>query len=240
MGGPHNDTPRTRNGAEIAPCGDLLVTLRNKGSGRHDLTPCFHWSEHEIVAAVDGAANYGLPSDRKRQPILRVLDPVRYLEPAQLHEVHTAGKLLLLRRMIAEHHSDREPSLRLAAWVLERDYQEGRRAVFHMPTNESRIKRMWRKCRPVASLWAAAIFLGKEELKVEELAADDLPEFLAVAEDFRRFGEGLIDRRTKKPALPEGETWRVPSELALPAKDLTMPALIGPGLAALADYKVSG
>ena len=70
---------------------------------------------------------------------------------------------------------------------------------------------------------------------------DSLPAFLALAENMRRFGEGLTTRARKegepKPILPPKETWKVPKGLALPEVGLRLPRLSERDVGELRGYR---
>jgi hypothetical protein len=79
----------------------------------------------------------------------------------------------------------------------------------------------WKKFRHVAHLWAARIIVVTDcrDLGVSctfPCSADDLPQFLAVAEVYRKEGEAARPTQSSKgTVLKAGETWRVAPEIEL-------------------------
>ena len=79
---------------------------------------------------------------------------------------------------------------------------------------------VWRTFWPVAHLWSAH-FVRQHNLVIDGQPTsspswlDDLPHFLAVAEQLRRDGETCHPRRSDQPILDPVKTWKAPSSLDL-------------------------
>lgn len=89
------------------------------------------------------------------------------------------------------------------------------------------VKKNWHIFRPVAHLWAAFFanhtlpHIRNEALEGHELMCVDLRWFLAIAEDYRHFGESEEWERSGRgrftaPLFYSEAMWRVPSTYALP------------------------
>ena len=99
------------------------------------------------------------------------------------------------------------------------------RAKFNLSVD--RVKNDWKDFRPVAHLWAAFFcsfmlpHINDKNLLGHEVMSSDLPHFLAVAEDYRRFGESWVSKRSGRGRytarlLDPGATWKVPASYGLP------------------------
>lgn len=101
------------------------------------------------------------------------------------------------------------------------------------------IRQYWTKYKSVSHLWAAYIMWGYAG-KVEEISPhrqSSLPVFLALAEDFRRFGESYISHGQTGSLLSKGETWRPPTDAPLYKLTFNIPPLTPPELEALKNYR---
>jgi hypothetical protein len=120
------------------------------------------------------------------------------------------------------------------------------RYVFIAPCTKSLRDNAWTPYKPVAHLWTAYNILSlpigegiEEELFPPGSWFQDKPafeEFLAIAEDFRNFGERHVPHGRAKASAERGpmplllpiETWRVPDHVILPHIDVSVPPISVP------------
>jgi hypothetical protein len=97
---------------------------------------------------------------------------------------------------------------------------------------------MWIKFHSVAHLWASARYWDGQQTFFSVSEKTNISwvkdpaarlQFLAIAEVFRRMGEDTYahgQRRRGRPLLDPHETWKVPSDLILPAATIELPEAI--------------
>jgi hypothetical protein len=158
-----------------------------------------------------------------------------------------AGEALILIRQLAEHgHGG---SIRTACEILAEAGKQRRLTMAGAPilVNATSLRdNAWSPYKPVAHLWTAHNILSLPTGKsFEEKSSptrswfEDRPafeEFLALAEDFRDFGEKHVPHgratasaeRGPMPTLLPTETWRVPDNVSLPPIDLSVPPISVP------------
>jgi hypothetical protein len=151
-----------------------------------------------------------------------------------------AGEALIIIRQMAEHGQG--GSVNKACDILAKAGRAGRLTGGHIEipfANSKSLRTMaWVPYRSVAHLWAAHnllwSFRWNETTDGERPSVSwyehpsDLERFLAIAEDFRRWGERYIPHARHKEheaILRPIETWRTPAETPLPAVCLTPPPL---------------
>ena len=106
------------------------------------------------------------------------------------------------------------------------------------------IQQAWSEYKPVVHLWAALLALLRREKSRSAFAVDallsffteSLPEFLAVAEYFLRFGADFHSRGQRKPLLTRSEVWHLPQGVSLPPFDITLPPLADQTIKILQEY----
>jgi hypothetical protein len=120
------------------------------------------------------------------------------------------------------------PSLRKARFLFEKNQQDKENRSFSIKYKISYpYKRKWKLFKPVSHLWASLkyiLILNKQAnnclLGGENYAyifeGEIFQQFLAIAEYFRAFGEGIISEKVKKPIFEKDEMWRVPANYLLP------------------------
>lgn len=191
----------------------------------------------------------------------------RALDPAKSHYIHTGkpftngalvGGVLFAVRQIAEHHLQHEVSVSKGIRIVTRDILNHRLKTLGgkmIAADERTVWDIWKHYQPSAHLWAAWQTLWRHIRSTAASETDfltcqagaplqDLPLFLAVAEDWRRFGESLTtranDERTgaKRSILPRAETWKVPAGWPLPVLTVRVPPLAPHALTNLEEYKV--
>jgi hypothetical protein len=193
------------------------------------------------------------PSVWEQQPTLTELYPlfhVRHLGGSQAEVFQrarevacrgsVAGEALIIIRQMAEHGQD--GSVNKACDILAKAGKAGRLTGGHtlIPYANSKALRAeaWVPYRSVAHLWAAHNLLwsfrwnetpdGERPRASWYENSSDLERFLALAEDFRQWGEGYIPHARHKevaPLLSPYETWRIPAETSVAKVCLTPPRL---------------
>jgi hypothetical protein len=143
-----------------------------------------------------------------------------------------AGDLLMMIASAAEYCPE-HASLARAVRVLCEDQAKGRTHEGRkVPASPRAVIAAWVRFKPVAHFCAA---LGLHTDLGEQSGIDPsdplkLPNFLAVADAFRMFGEQhhppagrFMSRPSESTTLDPETTWRLPSELRLPAIVLRVP-----------------
>jgi hypothetical protein len=109
------------------------------------------------------------------------------------------------------------------------------------PRHASDIRGMWSSCRPVAH-FCSAVTTFQRAIQSEQVTGslpDWLPEILAVARGFQRWGMSRVDPRSKQPLLMPGETWCVADDLELPEIPLSKQGLADEEIQAMKSYKAA-
>jgi hypothetical protein len=143
---------------------------------------------------------------------------------------HLAGDILIYLHQMIDAGNIKEPSINKAKSIVVTKYDKSKLFNGTVISLKKDKNTLWTKYKPVAHLWAAwHEFTGDSKPDLQAALSgfshnplsDDFPRFLAVAEYFRKFGEG-----TKTPRSHEGrnefvldanETWQVPNNYPLPA-----------------------
>ena len=175
--------------------------------------------------------------------LYRVLDYARdhYMRRGKrIEHGGMAGEILVTIRQIHEYHRQiraDEPSTSKSIVIVA-----ARRTI-----GTSILETAWRNFRSVAHLWAALVCGNLQARGVEfprefdPSYLDSLPVFLALAENMRRFGEGLTTRAREegkpKPILPPEQTWKVPEGFPLPEVGLRLPRLSERDVGELRGYR---
>lgn len=85
---------------------------------------------------------------------------------------------------------------------------------------------IWRRFKPVSAFWAALVHLddGSDATPSFPCKPDDLPQFLSLAEEFRKLGEATIPPHRADAVLPPGIALRLTEDVlaALPGGILTV------------------
>jgi hypothetical protein len=151
------------------------------------------------------------------------------------HQGHMAGNgLVLIRWMTAYgYHGSVLKACHIQAEIAKMAKAKGKPALTLGMTKitytnaQALMSKAWSPYRDVAHLWAAynlminrsALVDGDTSLPSEVIRwfedAEAFREFLAIAEDFRQFGEAYIPPPTDKPILNSRTTWRVPDHVQL-------------------------
>ena len=119
------------------------------------------------------------------------------------------------------------PSLRKARFFLEKNQSIKFNEKNKIPSSEKSFKQKWKIFKPVSHLWSSLkyILILNEQANNCLLEAEDyayifegeiFQQFLAIAEYFRVFGEGIISEKVQKPIFEKDELWRVPANYLLP------------------------
>ena len=129
-------------------------------------------------------------------------------------------------------------SLNRAFRMVENRYSKKKAQKRQIPHSEVSILKNWRKFKSVSHLWASHIAFY-EDVTINNQTKFDL--FLAYAEFFRFFCEGIIAEKVIKPIIKPGEMWRVPLAYTLPDIEPPRLANIDEGLLnEIENYSVSG
>jgi hypothetical protein len=160
--------------------------------------------------------------------------------------ISVAGNLLLLV-LSAATYSPRDASLARAIRAWCRDQALGRTVGGHyVPASERNVRGVWKRFKPVAHL-CAALHVNFDPRDVEKTTLlNDLPSFLAIAENYRVFGEnhhppgGRTGNKplTRTTTLDPLETWHLPTDLKLPTVETPILPLTPFTLQILGEYKV--
>ena len=174
-------------------------------------------------------------------PLYQVLDHARnrYLTQGKpVERGGIAGEILVTIRQIHEHHLQvrpDEPSIAKTIVIV----------AARRKTGTSILESAWSKFRSVAHLWAALVCVQLQASgsgfprEFDPSYLDSLPAFLALAEDMRRFGEGVTTRSftDSKPILPPEKTWRVPEGFPLPDVGVSVPPMSNSDVRELKGYQ---
>ena len=114
----------------------------------------------------------------------------------------------------------------------------------YQPKSLREIQKAWSEYKPVVHLWAAVFALRFREKNPSAFDADmlrsffteSLPEFLAAAEYFLRFGTNFYSHGQRKPLLTRSEVWHLPQGVSLPPFDITLPPLADHTIKILQEY----
>ena len=114
----------------------------------------------------------------------------------------------------------------------------------YQPKSLREIQKAWSEYKPVVHLWAAVFALRFREKNPSAFDADmlrsffteSLPEFLAAAEYFLRFGANFYSHGQRKPLLTRSEVWHLPQGFSLPPFDITLPPLADQTIKILQKY----
>ena len=143
---------------------------------------------------------------------------------------HLAGDILIYLHQMIYAGNIKEPSINKAKSIVVTKYTENKLFNGTIISLNKDKNSLWTKYKPVAHLWAAwHEFTGDSKADLQAALSgsihnpllDDFPRFLAVAEYFRKFGEGTKTSRPHKGRneffLDANETWQVPDNYPLPA-----------------------
>lgn len=149
-----------------------------------------------------------------------------------------AGELLCW--LVLLYRSGRAASLRQVIYLAEHyykcmEYSDGKK----VPNTDITCWKYWKAAKPVVHLWAAMHDLHEEHLNKISDAGDTASEFrispptvptlLAVAEQYRQFGESFCPSHSEnpEPLISANETWKIPAAYRLPvvtaAENLELP-----------------
>lgn len=156
----------------------------------------------------------------------------------------TAGAILMWLMQIDR---DAPPaSVNKAMVALEDHRQEATYADgSHGPRSLREIQKAWSEYKPVAHLWAALFALQLRQKDpyvfdddvVRSFFIESLPEFLAAAECFLRFGANFYSHGQRKPLLTRSEVWHLPRGVSLPPFDVTLPPIADQTIKILQEYR---
>jgi len=143
----------------------------------------------------------------------------------------TGTALIRLLQMAAERIPS--PSVGKSLFLVQRRLQEltAYQNSHRKPKSGRHLHRIWKDYRPVAHLWAAwgLSTIQYKDGEPEKTFLDSLPvflpQFLSLAEGFRRFGLTFYPHGQATPVLPPRETWMFPSALQLSNLYMIMPLL---------------
>lgn len=135
-----------------------------------------------------------------------------------------AGDLLVLVEHLARHEGRRRASLKLAMHLYGKEHVCRRDARGKpMPTSETNLKRVWKKYRAAAHLWAGWRRLVRSPTRFGGVEGKISPvTLLIIAEHYRKFGEQhrvLIwnsTARVGEPLLDRRRLWRLPPHIDIP------------------------
>ena len=128
-----------------------------------------------------------------------------------------AGDVLLIIYAL-DYLGQAEPSLKKGLFLASQFYKNKNYGDGgQIPKSDRWLREQWDRYISVAHFWAAWR-LNDRATSRDLLFGERLPEFLAYAEFFRRFGEGFIPKRTKPPKsiLDSAQTWTISNNVPLP------------------------
>lgn len=197
----------------------------------------YHFDQNNYTALLstrvsricdEAEARSGIPIERPAEFSTAFLDaPSRdEIEVEAKREAHRgmdAGDILVLLHEMVES-GVKEPSVRTAIKLRQQHLRDRNYRLADGGTpnrSESTIRANLKRHRPAAHLWAAASYFStypNESVTLSTALYQDLPFFLAVAEEYRRFGELWVATRdaTKKTFLNPQKTLRIVGQLDLP------------------------
>jgi Phage integrase family len=157
-----------------------------------------------------------------------------------------AGEILLLTRQFAEHHKTQRYGVNKACAVLaaavktekaqKKRVLTGGRVPIDFTLAKKLHEKAWLPYRSVSHLWAAhnlyrncfTSTASSEIFWYESQDSQPFPLFLAIAEDFRQWGEECIPHGQKKPLFAPDEMWCTPAILNLPDPRIVIPPVLVP------------
>ena len=209
-------------------------------AGLRILSVMFHPDDLEKREEIEGAIVHLATLDSPLPIFARRLFPNSDVSGAVGWGPLLAGNILLFNRLLSE--LEQPISLNKTACMVEAVISKGGvKQKKGLQRNERAIKDAWRKYKCVSPFWSAWLIWGAfhpgppEQLRSDIF--DNLPIFLAVAEDMRRFGEQAIEPKSKTPLLSDNVAWRVADEVRLPSVSVRLPPLPEAAQRALATYK---
>ena len=163
-----------------------------------------------------------------------------------------AGEALILIQQLAINDPKRA-SVNKACHMLAAAGKAGQWVSGRMPIRYQNPKSLrdqaWTPYKSVAHLWAAHNILeqetygemdGTQKRRIVFFDPKDTLLLLALAEEFRRFGETHIPHGQTGSTLSPDETWQVPSDFLLPERSIDSSPITNPVyLHALSTYRAS-
>ena len=149
----------------------------------------------------------------------------------------TAGELLLLIHQLSTY-APTEAGLLKAEHVLIRHYK---RKTSNAPSSDGAMRNAWREFKCVSPLWAAYITLpdALERPRRESLGfeRETFLNFLSLAQELIDFGKNHVPKLAKATPLLDDDIYTIPSSIALPKGELTLPELSDQTIEDLASYR---
>ena len=176
--------------------------------------------------------------------VQRHSEPLSQQERKRFWQGTTAGAVLIWLMQIDR---DAPPASVNKAMVVLEEYLQG--ATYadgsYRPRSLREIQKAWSEYKPVVHLWAALFALSFREKNratfdvdvLRSFFTELLPDFLAAAEHFLRFGADFHSPGQRKPLLTCSEVWQLPQGVSLPPFDITLPPLADQTFKILQKYR---